>query len=37
VQLTLEQFLTDGRFALFGGTKINQNFADIYDAVSQVV
>lgn len=37
VQLTLEQFLTDGRFALFGGTTVNKDFPDIYKSVSEIV
>lgn len=37
VQLRLERFLTDGRFALFGGTRVNPQFADIYQVISETV
>jgi hypothetical protein len=37
IQLRLERFLTDGRFALFGGTRVNAQFADIYQVVSETV
>jgi hypothetical protein len=37
VQLRLERFLTDGRFALFGGTRVNSQFADIYQVISETV
>lgn len=37
VESRLEKFLTDGRFALFGGKKINPQFPDIYQAVSEEV
>jgi hypothetical protein len=37
VQMRLERFLTDGRFALFGGTRINSQFADIYQVISETV
>jgi hypothetical protein len=36
VEARLERFLTDGRFALFGGTK-NEQFAEIYTAISETV
>ena len=38
IQIRLERFLTDGRFALFGwGTRVNPQFAEIYQAVSEEV
>lgn len=37
VQLRLEKFLTDGRFALFGGTRVSTKFSDIYTVVSESV
>lgn len=37
VQLRLEKFLTDGRFALFGWTRVNPQFSELYWAVSEIV
>lgn len=37
VEIRLEKFLTDWRFALFGGTKNASQLADIYQAASEAV
>lgn len=37
IQVRLEKFLTDGRFALFGGLKINPQFSDVYQIISDEV
>lgn len=37
VEARLEDFLTDWRFALFGWSKVNPQFAEIYQAVSEEV
>lgn len=37
IQVRFERFLTDGRFALFGGTKINPQFPEIYQVISDEV